>query len=171
ERTFGGPEIDQNLGMVSKRRSLYFRHAPEKMMEFLTMFDSANVNECYMRSESVVPQQALAMANSQLVLVNARLLARKLADKVGAAPAPNNARAFVALAFAHTLGRPASSEEEAACVRFLNAQVTLLQAQKNLTQFPGGTSLPVPPAADPHLRARENLVHVLFNHNEFVTIR
>ena len=29
----------------------------------------------------------------------------------------------------------------------------------------------VPPAADPAQRARENLVHVLFNHNDFVTVR
>jgi hypothetical protein len=27
------------------------------------------------------------------------------------------------------------------------------------------------PASDPALRARENLVHVLLNHHEFVTIR
>ena len=31
--------------------------------------------------------------------------------------------------------------------------------------------LPTTPADDPALRAREDLVHVLFNHNDFVTIR
>jgi hypothetical protein len=29
----------------------------------------------------------------------------------------------------------------------------------------------VAPSADPAMRARENLIHVLLNHNEFVTIR
>ena len=29
----------------------------------------------------------------------------------------------------------------------------------------------MPPSADPNQRARENLVHVLINHNDFVTIR
>ena len=29
----------------------------------------------------------------------------------------------------------------------------------------------VKPSEDAHLRARENLVHVLLNYNEFVTIR
>jgi hypothetical protein len=29
----------------------------------------------------------------------------------------------------------------------------------------------VAPAADPARRARENLIQVLFNHNDFVTIR
>lgn len=29
----------------------------------------------------------------------------------------------------------------------------------------------VPPSSEPEMRARENLIHVLFNHNEFVTIR
>ena len=45
-------------------------------MTFLDLFDRPNVVECYRRSESVVPQQALAMANSPLSLAQARLLAK-----------------------------------------------------------------------------------------------
>src|ERR1700722_5635886 len=63
DATMGGPDIDHNPGLVVARRSLYFRHAPEKQMEFLMLFDAASVNECYRRSESIVPQQALALAN------------------------------------------------------------------------------------------------------------
>src|SRR5207249_1645452 len=70
--TMGGPELDHNLGLTTKRRSLYYRHAAEKQMEFLLIFDAASVNECYRRAESVVPQQALAMANSSLVLAQSR---------------------------------------------------------------------------------------------------
>jgi hypothetical protein len=35
----------------------------------------------------------------------------------------------------------------------------------------GGSHALVKPAADSGERARESFVHVLFNHNEFVTIR
>ena len=47
-------------------------------MTFLRLFDSPNVLSCYRRSESVVPQQALALANSSLCLEQARLLASRL---------------------------------------------------------------------------------------------
>ena len=54
DRSFGGADIDQQLGESSRRRSIYFRHAYEKQMQFLVLFDTANVNECYRRSESVI---------------------------------------------------------------------------------------------------------------------
>ena len=76
--TMGGPEIDETKGFESKRRSIYFRHSPDTQMEFLKMFDAPNPVECYMRSESVVPQQALALANSQISQEEARVLAGKL---------------------------------------------------------------------------------------------
>ena len=34
-----------------------------------------------------------------------------------------------------------------------------------------GAAGEIKPESDPHLRARENLVHVLLNHTDFVTIR
>jgi hypothetical protein len=34
-----------------------------------------------------------------------------------------------------------------------------------------GAAGEVKPESDPHLRAREDLVHVLLNHTDFVTIR
>ena len=64
DRTVGGPDLDPELGMKSLRRSLYFRHAKEKRVTFLRLFDSPNVLSCYRRSDSVMPQQALALANS-----------------------------------------------------------------------------------------------------------
>ncbi len=64
--TMGGPEIDETKGFESKRRSIYFRHSPDTQMEFLKTFDAPNPVECYMRNQSVVPQQALALANSQI---------------------------------------------------------------------------------------------------------
>ena len=66
DSTFGGPEIDHNLGLVSNRRSLYLRTANEKEVEFLKIFDGPSVSECYQRRPSVIPQQALVLANSEL---------------------------------------------------------------------------------------------------------
>ncbi len=40
-----------------------------------------------------------------------------------------------------------------------------------LTAFSSGPEVAIKPSADPALRARENLVHVLLNHNDFLTIR
>ena len=159
----GGPELDHAAGMTVKRRSLYFRHAPEKQMTFLELFDAASPTECYRRTESVVPQQALALANSPLVQVTARTLAGKLT--AGAA----DDAAFVTAAFETILGRPPSAGERDTCGAFLNEQASRLAAGQ-LTPT-GGPAVGVAPARDPKQRAREGLVHVLFNHNDFVTVR
>ena len=50
-------------------------------------------------------------------------------------------------------------------------QSEIVEKAKTGDEFPGKGEATVPPSADPVLRARENLVHVLFNHNDFVTIR
>jgi hypothetical protein len=165
ESALGGPDIDHRLGETVPRRSLYFRHAAEKQMEFLLLFDPASVNECYKRSESVVPQQALALSNSALALGMSRLLARDLTKQA------DSPEAFVGLAFEQVLGRSASAAEREACVSFLAEQAKLLADPKKLTPFDSGAAGAVPPSADAKMRARENLVHVLFNHHEFVTIR
>jgi uncharacterized protein DUF1553/uncharacterized protein DUF1549 len=165
--TMGGPDIDHHLGLTSRRRSLYFRQAAEKQMEFLTLFDAASVNECYRRSESLVPQQALALANSSLALEQSRLLARSLSGKIGT----SDAAAFVKAGFEQVLSRPPTTEETAACVQFLHEQTALLSGGNKLTTSDGAPVSPVPAAADPAQRARENLIHVLMNHNDFVTIR
>jgi len=148
--TMGGPEIDETKGLESKRRSIYFRHSPDTQMEFLKTFDGPNPVECYARNESVVPQQALALANSQLSVEKARVLAAKIGTGTPSA-------AFVKAAFETILGRPPSGEELAVGERFLQRQPELLANWQV--------------AAAPAVRARENFVHVLLNHNDFVTIR
>jgi hypothetical protein len=153
--TMGGPDIDQLQGLTVPRRSLYFRHAQEKQMEFLKIFDTAAVTECYRRKESIVPQQALALVNSELTLRQARLLARALAQQSG-----TDVPGFVTAAFERVLSRPPTGEELAECAAFLDQQ----------TQRHTGSQAQAP-GTDPALRARENLVHVLLNHNDFVTVR
>jgi hypothetical protein len=112
-----------------------------------------------------VPQQALALNNSALALTVSRRLAQRLSAD-GA-----SASAFVTAAFEQVLGRPPTAEERVRCERFLTDQATLLREPAKLTPFPAGSDAVAPPSADPAQRARENLVHVLFNHNDFVTIR
>ncbi len=158
----GGPDLDHAQGLVSRRRSLYFRHAAEKQMEFLEIFDAANVSECYERSESIIPQQALALANSTLVLEQARALAAALSKEGGD---------FTAAAYEAVLGRAPGAREREECVRFLETQAALLADKAKLTPFVATGGAKTGPSADPAQRAREDLVHVLFNHNEFVTVR
>ena len=133
--TRGGPELDQASALTTARRSLYYRHAHEKQAEFLRLFDAPNVVECYERTESIVPQQALALANSGLAESSARALAAKL---------PAADEGFVGAAFERILGRGARPEEREECLRFLR---------------------------EAGAKGREGLLHVLFNHNDFVTIR
>ena len=167
--TTGGPDLDHQQGLVSRRRSLYFRHAHEKQMTFLKVFDAASVNECYRRDESVMPQQALALANSPLALAESRRVASILTNQVGGS---EDARAaFIAAAFEHLLCRAPSADERSTCERFLAEQASCFTAAKDLTPFAAGDANAVAPSSDPNQRARENLIHVLMNHNDFVTIR
>ena len=138
DATMGGPEIDQNLGLTSKRRSLYLRTAAEKEVEFLKIFDNASVSECYERKQTVVPQQALALANSELCLNLAKQLTATLA------PGAKDNDAFISQAYLRLLSRAPKPTELASCREFL---------------------------AQPGERARENLILVLFNHSDFVTVR
>src|SRR5205807_6084631 len=78
DTTAGGPEIPQDQGLTSRRRSLYFAHHGEARMEFLDLFDAANPCDAYRRTASVLPQQALALTNSELALRLSRVLAGKL---------------------------------------------------------------------------------------------
>ena len=128
----GGPDIDNSAGLTSRRRSVYLRIAAEKEVEFLTVFDGPNATECYQRRPTVLPQQALAMANSELGFKQAKLLASQLPEK----------DTFIRAAFERVLARRPNDEEERLCAEFLKDD-----------------------------KARENLLLVLFNHSDFVTIR
>jgi len=158
--TLGGPEVEETQELESMRRSLYIRQAPDVRAEFLSQFDSANPNECYRREESIVPQQALSLANSRLTLEQSRRLAAKL---------PRDQ--FVDEAFETVLNRPPSPSERDDALTFLAQQTVLLADPAKLKPFETGVATPLKPSKDPAQRARENLVHVLFNLNEFVTIR
>jgi len=165
--TRGGPDIDHKLGLISKRRSLYLRHAAEKEVEFLRIFDGPSVTECYERKPSVVPQQALALANSELALAQARLLARELSSV-----AEGDSTRFAALAFRRILARRPSRDESRLCADFLSQRAERAETPNESKLMPASLNVDEKKASiDPAQRARENLVLVLMNHNDFVTVR
>lgn len=157
----GGPDIDFHLGFQIPRRSLYFRHAAEKEMTFLKIFDAAAVTECYQRKSSVMPQQALAMINSELTISQSRRLVRFWKGKP-----IDDAAQFTRVMFEHILSRSATDDEVVTCVQFLS-DCANRPTPASIAATPDDLSKP---ASDPALRARELLVHVLMNHHEFVSI-
>ena len=171
DETMFGPDLDQNTGLTVLRRSIYFRSSKEKKVTFLEMFDSPNVTDCYRRSETVVPQQALAMVNSSLSLAQARRLAAALAGEHQTGSDSESLKKFTEAAFARILCRPPNDEELSTCLEFLTTQSQRLANPTALAAFVSTDANPVKPATDPLARARENLVHVLLNHNDFVTVR
>ena len=171
DKTLHGPDIDQEEGLKNFRRSLYFRSAKEKKVLFLSIFDSPNVTDCYRRAETVVPQQALAMVNSPLTLEQSRRLAKSLSKEIGEADEPETATKFIRTAFEQILCRAPTTREESECQAFLKEITQEFKDQKTLTRFEGPVQTSVAPSETPHQRAREGLILVLLNHNDFVTVR
>ena len=149
----GGPDLPVAQAEEGCRRTIYYRYARDDRMRFLTMFDAPSVEECYRRHETIVPQQALVMANSKMVLTRASELASIISREVEALPAQS---AFVTSAFERVLGRPPAPEELIECEEALVALMDTFKAERD-------------PA--PHARACASFVHVLLNHNDFITIR
>jgi hypothetical protein len=168
--TLGGQEIDHAQGLTAKRRSLYFASHGESQMQFLDLFDGPTPAECYQRTSSVVPQQALSLANSDLVLNQSRPLASELWKQTEGAT--NRDDAFIRSAFQRILSRSPASNELEASLQFLADQARLLAAEP-APMPPADEKAPKAPprSTDPADRAREDFVHALFNHNDFVTIR
>lgn len=163
DRDLGGSDIDHQLGEQVHRRSLYFRHAYEKQMTMLTTFDAASPNECYRRDSSIIPQQALVLANSELSRKMSQQLAEKLSATLDKSLANQEATLqFITLAFQHVLGRNPSATETVVCEQFFDSLQTL---NSNATPTAGEA------AAHRLSQLRTSLVHVLINHNDFVTIR
>lgn len=159
--TSGGPELAETEAQASPRRSLYFRNTPNEQAPFLTTFDVANPNECYERRASVVPQQALALLNSDLAQRQARILAERLSRSLGNGDDDATRTQFVIVAWETVLGREPTDLEREQCQRFLAESTVAPPA--NPTSLTDSTNLT--------LRPRELLLQVLLSHNDFITIR
>ena len=134
----GGQELDPKLEATTQRRSLYYAIYPEGggIMKFMATFDPADPIDCYRRKRSIVPQQALALSNSQLAVHHGRLLARKLSDEAKSVGGDSTAQqtAFVSAAFEQILTRPPTMKEREFCDEFLQRQQALYTQSK---QKPG----------------------------------
>src|SRR6185436_3201704 len=151
---FGGKEIEQDAAAASRRRSTYLSHHGEARMEFLDLFDVAVPTDCYQRTSSIRPQQALALSNSELTLTQSRLLAARLWKEVGEAAEAEREPKFIAAAFEQVLSRSTTELEVVASKRFLATQRELAKM-----------------SPDAGAKSRESLVHAILNHNDFVTVR
>jgi hypothetical protein len=171
----GGQPLENNLEPTARRRSLYFAVYPEDggNMKFLEQFDAPDACDCYRRTESLIPQQALALTNSRITMDMSRLLARKLWAEASAREPIEELRelSLVIAAFEQILTRRPTSAEQAICIDFLHKQAELFRGadpKQPAVLTPSGA---VPPAADPVQRACESLINSLFSHTEFVTMK
>src|SRR5690606_8444128 len=93
---------------------------------------AASPTECYRRSTSVVPQQALALANSGLAVSASRWTAQTIARESGADIEDEE---FVRVAYLRLLNRPPHEQELADCKEFIARQTELLSSGAGLTTF------------------------------------
>ncbi|WP_197440554.1 PSD1 and planctomycete cytochrome C domain-containing protein [Polystyrenella longa] len=174
---FFGQEIEHEEGLFTNRRSIYLSHHGEGKMQFLEMFDVADPADCYIRKSTVLPQQALALSNSELAMQKGRQLARRLWGEIDSGSAGEDVdNEFVDQAFERILSRPATEAERFASIKFLRQQRELFTTtEEPLIVPPTEDEEPAAaetlPATEPAARARENLIHALFNHTDFITVR
>jgi hypothetical protein len=143
--TPGGPPVPMPQQDASRRRAMYFFHSHNEHNKLLDIFDNANVLECYRRSESIVPAQALALWNSKLAQQSAAKINDRLHAKLGDADDVK----FVVAAFETVLGTSPTKDETAACLEAL----TELRAALKDRNEPDRTK-----------RARLQVVQALINH-------
>jgi hypothetical protein len=159
----GGPDIDLAQGLTARRRSLYFTHHGEARMPFLELFDAADACDAYRRTTTVVPQQALALTNNELLLDLSETLAEQLWAASGDVEETREA-AFLTAAWEQILTRPPSPRERSIARGFLARQAALLERSTGTAAGENGR------AGDPRARARRDLVHALFSHNDFIMV-
>ncbi len=151
--TMGGVEIENKDALTTTRRSLYYSVHPESGGKSVLgeLFDAPDPLDCYRRVSSIVPQQALALTNSELVHESSIAIVKAWLDSGG-----GSAEQFVSCLFEQILSRQPTQAEIQVC----------LSAMEKQRQF---ATLPDSPEAN--TRAHESLARILLNHNDFVTIR
>jgi hypothetical protein len=147
DRTVGGPVLPNTQALTTNRRSLYYEVYPENggSDALADVFDAPDPTECFRRTSTIVPQQALALSNSKIIHLASGQAAKRISQRVG-----KGDELFIAAAFMTVLSRPPVQREVAATTRFLAKQRKLVEDEQMV---------------------RESLIRVLFNHNDFVTIR
>lgn len=125
--TMGGPSVDP--GSNSLRRAIYFKHSRDQQSQLLATFDDAEILACYRRTESIVPQQALALTNSKVSID----MSQAMADKGAKDP-----ETFIKSTFLRLLCREPTEAELEECATFLTNvpnRARLVQALFNHNDF------------------------------------
>ena len=114
-----------------------------------------------------MPQQALALANGEFATRQSRRIAARLSDGTP------DAGAFIERAYREIVGRTPRADEREVCLAFLASPAAAGVADQPAGNGPpGNPATAVPPlTSDQQRRARENLIHVLINSHDFVTVR
>ena len=138
----GGQELENSEALTTFRRSLYYAVYPEQggRSPLGELFDAPDPLDCYRRTSSIVPQQALALTNSDLILSVSMSVAAQVS---GSAPdlTPDD---FIRQAFLIILARAPRPAELEVCREFLQ------QDQPDASRL--------------------SLVRALLNHHDFITV-
>lgn len=144
--TLGGPSISPSP--EARRRSIYFLHSRDQTDSFLDMFDNADILQCYRRSASIVPQQALALYNSRLAIEMSGKIARQINEQTK----QDSRNGFIQSTFFLILGRHPSPSEATECERYFDEMTKLTEVSDEQ-------------------QIRDRFVQAMLNHNDFITIR
>ena len=156
DTTIGGADLPTALAeqATGTRRTIYYRHARDDKVRMSRQFDDASVEECYRRKETIAPQQALVLANSDFV----RIQVEAIATRLGADLEPSDTEPFVERAFQAILNRPPTIEERAVSIEGVQRLGEAIR--KNGVTADEAVS-----------QSWQHLAHVLVMHNDFVMIR
>jgi hypothetical protein len=151
--TMGGVELENKDALTTTRRSLYYSVHPESggKSSLGELFDAPDPLDCYRRVSSIVPQQALALTNSELVHESSVAIVKAWQESGG-----GSAEQFISYLFEQILSRQPTPAEIQVC---LNA----LQKQRQPAASPD--------SPEASTRAHESLARILLNHNDFITVR
>ncbi|NBY01146.1 MAG: DUF1553 domain-containing protein [Planctomycetes bacterium] len=142
-----GQELENEQAFSTFKRSLYYSTYPEDggKSKLSELFDAPDTLDCYRRTRTIIPQQALALTNSVIIHEASGSIEKEIWGQVSNISSVDGSHdAFINLAFKRVLGRSPTPAESSTCKTFL---------------------------AKSDFKDRAALIRVLFNHNDFVTIR
>ena len=151
--TQGGQELENSEALTTRRRTLYYSCHPELdgRSQFGALFDAPEPTDCYRRTRSVLPQQALALTNSQLVHELSQQLAQAVWNTLSVEGTTTEPE-FITALYESVLSRSPTPAEHALCLEYLNS--------------PDGDATEKSAA-----RRRASLVRIVLNQNDFISIR
>jgi hypothetical protein len=163
DQKIGGQPIENSESLTTYRRSLYYSFYPELggQSPLGELFDGPDALDCYRRTRTIIPQQALAMTNSDLVhRMSAALVDNWANGQANEAPSEemSETERFVSVMFERILSREPTAAERQLCVAAFETQQSTAK-QLNVDE------------AMSKRKAQESIVRALFSHNDFVTIR